>query len=153
MPDTIRDVFADRPETVLYRDKGNKRKKWSSVLLGSWLGVIEEPGDGWLKVTHYDEEAWVREEETRADSGMKVFFVDVGQGDAAIVEAPGKRLLVDGGPNNLLGKYLTGWKYDWMKNEEDRIRFDAVFVSHFDYDHFNGLTSVINDDSYEFGTI
>lgn len=153
MPEYYREVFAGEAETKLYREEGGDKKEFTSVLLGSWLGVIDEDDEGWLKVINYDEIGWVREVDTRPKSCLKIFFIDVGQGDACIIEVPGKRMLLDGGPNQNLKNYLSEWKYDWMENSSERIRFDAVFVSHFDHDHFKGLISIIRDSNYEFGTV
>lgn len=153
MPQNYREVFASKGEVKVYKDENGKKKEFTTVLLGSWLGVIDEDNKGWLKVIFYKEEGWVKEIDTSPDSCLKIFFVDVGQGDACLIETPSKRILIDGGPNQCLKNFLTKWKYDWMEGSNKKIRFDAVIVSHFDWDHFNGLISIINDSEYEFGTV
>lgn len=64
--------------------------------------------------------------------GLRITFLDVGQGDAAIVESPtGATVLIDGGPDDgLLAAHL--------RNRGIR-RIDVVVVSHFHYDHVAGL--------------
>jgi len=68
---------------------------------------------------------------------LKMFFVDVGQGDGVLIEFGNKKILVDAGPNINLKNYLTGWQYSYLLHANKKIHFDYVFISHFDYDHYN----------------
>ena len=80
------------------------------------MGVLNEEVDGWLKVRAFGKVGWVHKNDTRTDMGLKVFFIDVGQGDACLIEAPGKRILIDGGKNSSVRRYFTKWKYKWLLN-------------------------------------
>ncbi|MGB9879933.1 MAG: ComEC/Rec2 family competence protein, partial [Anaerolineae bacterium] len=77
------------------------------------------------------------------DGKLHVAFLDVGQGDAILVQTPaGSRLLIDGGPSpalllSALGRRLPPW---------DR-RIDLILLSHPHEDHLLGLLSVV--DRYE----
>lgn len=70
---------------------------------------------------------------------LKVYFLDIGQGDALFVDTPGHRhLLLDGGPNKKvlaeLGRILPfGDK-----------RIDVMIESHPDKDHISGLPEVVS---------
>ena len=71
-------------------------------------------------------------------SKLEVAFLDVGQGDAIFVTAPGGgQMLVDGGPNNSvlreLGKVMPFY---------DRS-LDVVVATHADQDHIGGLVEVL----------
>jgi beta-lactamase superfamily II metal-dependent hydrolase len=148
-------VYCKVPELKLLTKRGGKRSS-TTVLMGAWLSVVEQvDAKGWLKVRAFGKEGYVRQADTTEDDDyLKLFFVDVGQGDGCLIEAPGKRLLVDGGQYaRNLKSYLTKWKYKWLIKAGHRVRFDAVIVSHFDADHFAGLTSIIKDNNFEFGTI
>ena len=69
---------------------------------------------------------------------MKVDFVDVQQGDAAVIETPaGKVITVDGGDNQLFARYLAGRFRGTTADAPKEI--DAMVVSHGDADHFAGL--------------
>ncbi len=78
----------------------------------------------------------------RAFPKLTVTMLDVGQGDAIIVEFPnGKTLLVDAGPKI--------WHYDAGEKIVSRFlkrrgfsSLDAVLISHPHMDHFGGLQSV-----------
>ncbi|MFH0923172.1 MAG: MBL fold metallo-hydrolase, partial [Candidatus Falkowbacteria bacterium] len=69
---------------------------------------------------------------------LEVDFLDVGQGDAALVKTPyGQNILIDGGPDNAvlseLAKNLPWW---------DR-RIDLMILTHPHDDHVAGLIDVI----------
>jgi competence protein ComEC len=81
------------------------------------------------------------------DGRLSVTFLDVGQGDAVLIETPaGPRVLVDGGPSadaiaGALGRQLPFY--------DDRI--DLVMVTHAQADHLGGLPSVL--ERYEVGSV
>lgn len=72
---------------------------------------------------------------------LKVNFVDVQQGDAAVVETPkGKVVLVDGGENQMFARYLAA-RYRGTSDAKPK-KIDCIVVSHGDADHFAGLTRI-----------
>jgi competence protein ComEC len=81
----------------------------------------------------------------RPTEGMlRVTFLDVGQGDAVLVELPdGPRLLVDGGPGGArrfdVGERVLA-PFLWNRPVG---RLDAVALSHWDIDHSGGLAAVL----------
>ena len=76
---------------------------------------------------------------SRPDDMLRVRIMDVGQGDAILVQAPsGAKALIDGGAGpgigvDGLGRALPFW---------DR-RLDIVVLTHADLDHFGGLAEVV----------
>jgi competence protein ComEC len=71
-------------------------------------------------------------------SMLRVTFLAVGQGDAALVEWPdGRRWLVDGGPPS---RRILGY----LRRKGIRL-LDAVFISHPHPDHFGGLHPVAEE--------
>lgn len=75
-----------------------------------------------------------------------VIFLDVGQGDASLIKAPGGQvILLDGGPDNQvlwgLGKNLPFY----------RRRIDFLVLSHYHDDHLMGLIEIIK--RYRVGTL
>lgn len=70
-----------------------------------------------------------------------------------LAEIPGRRLLIDGGPNSNLRRYLRGYQYRYLLNNNDPIHIDTVLVSHFDADRYKGLTALIDDTDFTFGTV
>ena len=68
-----------------------------------------------------------------APSELTVRVLDVGQGDAILIQNGGSTVLVDGGPDpRVLGRYL-----DALKLNGDTI--DAVILTHQHADHYQGL--------------
>jgi competence protein ComEC len=77
-------------------------------------------------------------------SGIRVRALDVGQGDAFLVEFDGRTLLVDGGPDPTrllaeLGASLPPWSR----------RIDVIALTHAHADHADGLIGVL--ERYEVG--
>lgn len=69
----------------------------------------------------------------------EVHFLDIGQGDAILIElASGQNILIDGGPDNLLlarlGQYLPWWER----------QIDYLVISHFHADHMMGFLELLN---------
>ncbi len=76
--------------------------------------------------------------QTNRERILKVAFLNIGQGDAILIEAPsGNQILIDGGPGRSvlreLGKVLPFY---------DR-RIDVVLATHPDADHIGGLPDVL----------
>lgn len=72
---------------------------------------------------------------------MKVYFLNVGQGDAEYIELPnGKNVLIDGGPSksstSLLAQFMS-----W----QNVTRIDYVVLTHPHSDHYKGLNWVFNN--------
>ena len=78
--------------------------------------------------------------ETR--SGLKVAFLDVGQGDAIFVEAPnGNQILIDGGSNKTVLRELA----KQMPFYDHSV--DGIILTHPHLDHYGGFIDVL--DSYK----
>ena len=78
----------------------------------------------------------------RDDPILKVRFVDVGQGDAAIIESPqGRLFLLDGGEVDHLRYYVSAAWAHVLRYEP--LEIEAMIVTHGDADHFAGLTKLL----------
>ena len=72
------------------------------------------------------------------DGRLKIYFLDVGQGDAIFIESPtGNQVLVDGGPDSQVVAELAS-----VMPFDDRS-IDLVVLTHPDADHINGLVDVL----------
>lgn len=72
---------------------------------------------------------------------LKVNFVDVQQGDGAVIESPdGKIILVDGGDNQLFARYLAARYRETSADNPKEI--DCILITHGDADHFAGITEI-----------
>lgn len=79
------------------------------------------------------------QEQVSNDSSMIVYFLDVGQGDAIIIESNKHYMLIDAGDNDD-GNFLVNYLKDL--NVE---KLDFVIGTHPHSDHIGGLDDVIND--------
>jgi len=69
---------------------------------------------------------------------LRVDFIDVGQGDAALITSPtGKTVLVDGGPHESSEALVS------FLRDHARGPLDLVVLTHRHADHFGGLRAVI----------
>lgn len=79
------------------------------------------------------------------DEKLKIYFIDVGQGDSCLMQTPeGKNILIDGGGNLNPEKYDVGEQVLLPYLLDRRIKvLDYIIVSHFDADHAQGLEAVL----------
>jgi beta-lactamase superfamily II metal-dependent hydrolase len=148
----LRVQYAARPETRIYPEAVGGRTI-NKILLGTWVGVVQDDGGDRVRVLTAGPNGWIARNDLRDSCGLKLFFVDVGQGDGVLAEIPGRRLLIDGGPNTNLRRYLRGYQYRYLLNDNIPVHIDTVLVSHFDADHYQGITALINDSDFTYGTI
>lgn len=67
-------------------------------------------------------------------SDLTVTAIDVGQGDAFLVESPGARMLVDAGGDDTAARWLAA---------NGRARLDLIVVTHPHLDHVGGVPDVL----------
>ncbi len=80
------------------------------------------------------------------ENNLQVSFLDVGEGDAILIQANGQNILIDGGPSGQtvcqeLGKLLPFWER----------KIDLLILSHPHLDHLTGLLEVMK--RYQIGKI
>jgi len=81
--------------------------------------------------------------EFRAGPLLKVRFVDVGQGDGAILETPGGQIvLIDGGEEEHIYNYVSSAWAHVLRTKP--LELSAIVVTHGDADHFAGLAHLVN---------
>jgi len=79
----------------------------------------------------------------RDDSVLKVRFVDIGQGDGAVIETPGGQVLfIDGGEDEHMRRYIQAAYAYVLRNKP--LHCSAIIVTHGDADHFAGLTELVS---------
>jgi beta-lactamase superfamily II metal-dependent hydrolase len=121
----------------------------------AWVAVQEVPDEKGNFKSGFMELARLSQKQQ-----LKIFYIDVGQGDASLVEAENATVIIDAGPNSGFHKYLKRRfaalrRADKAVNlpERDVMFIDAVFISHFDADHYQGIVSVLKNKKFKFGTV
>lgn len=79
-----------------------------------------------------------------SDSSFWVEYIDVGQGDAALVQCDGHYMLIDGGPADASSVIYAILK----KNKIQSL--DYMIATHPDADHIGGLSGVLNYASVDY---
>jgi len=74
---------------------------------------------------------------TPEDSTFSIQFIDVGQGDSALVECDGHYMLIDG------GETTAGEKLYNVLEEKGIQKLDILAVSHLHTDHYGGLIKAL----------
>ena len=95
-------------------------------------------GNGTGEENNTAEPTEVPQPEMPDDSTFEIYFLDVGQGDAACVLCDGKAMLIDGGPSKESSKIFS------FLESHDVSSLDYIVASHADADHVGGLSGALN---------
>ena len=71
------------------------------------------------------------------NSSLSILFIDVGQGDSALVECDGRYMLIDGGDTSAGGKVYE------VLEERGLQHLDILAISHLHADHIGGLITAL----------
>jgi len=147
-------MYASTNEAKIYQSVvDNKGKEIiNRILMGTYVKIVEEESD-WYKVITAGPDGWMHKNDLSEKMGLKVFFLDVGQGDGILVEIGNYKILIDAGPNDSMYRYLTKWQYKYQLDTDKKVHIDFLIISHFDIDHYKGAIEIINDTRFTFGTV
>ena len=156
MPTTLRYLDTDMVTVYETGDDG-KKKRLATLLWGDSVKVKSKTAGFWKldfttrvwdpvqkKYIWKQHDAFIDGDVVFRDTPLlKVRFVDVGQGDGAIIESPkGQIILVDGGEEEHIYHYFTAsWAHLLRKKA---VELAAIVVTHGDADHFDGLATLVN---------
>ena len=86
----------------------------------------------------------MRRSQTNLNSQHKAWILDVGHGNAAVIEHAGNVSIVDGGRTGTLTEFLS---------QQGISKVDTVIVSHADADHFSGILRLLRNSQVEVGNV
>jgi len=136
--------FTTQLKTIVYSapKTTEHRKIVARLFMGEWAEKLDEEDDE-LKIRFRGGVGYAPKQNFGNDRTLEIYFIDVGQGDAVLIQTPDdKRILIDGGKNEGAHSFLK-WKYHLTKYEKI---FDAVILTHGDADHLKGLIAILNDE-------
>lgn len=147
-------LYACVNEAPVYQTVINNKgyKIVNKIQLGTYVTIVDELDD-FYKVTTAGPNGWMRKADLGKEMGLKVFFLDVGQGDGALIEIGDLKIIVDAGPGINMYSYLTKWQYTYLLRAKKPVHIDYLFISHFDRDHYKGFIKIINDKRFTFGSV
>ncbi|MBA4791531.1 MAG: hypothetical protein H2042_17650 [Rhizobiales bacterium] len=128
--------FAGHPTATVHDTPAGKPVQ--QLLWGDWLTLTGLAGGapGWVSVRARGVDGWMREDSIQETRLLEVIFVDIGQGDGALVVTPDDRhLLVDAGEGDNMFRFLR-WRYNGFRQP---FSFAAAIISHPDADHYKGF--------------
>ena len=152
-------------KVMLYRfdTKDQKLKKARQVLWGDWLTLENNPpalnlpsewvAVRWAPKSRKAETLYIHEENTTDHRPLEIIFLDVGQGDGAVLITPElgaeeRIMVIDAGESDNMCRFLNG-RFKAYRG----FQFDAAVITHPDLDHYLGFESVFEDHKIGFDII
>lgn len=141
--------FINKKTTRLYTDSTGGAYK-QVLIYGEEVETVGQEVDGRVKAIYRNKyEGFVAPDRLSRERAMEIYFIDVGQGDAAFIVTPGgKKILIDGGYNKQAKGFLQ-WKYQLANNQSPNLVIDLLVLSHADGDHLKGLIPILKHDKIE----
>ncbi len=147
----------DGKRTYLYAQDRTHRVR--QVLWGDYLEVIGELDDGWLEIDWAKRSPtkrttlYIPKADTVARRPLEIVFVDVGQGDGAVLITPEsgdeeRILVIDAGMGDNMRAFLSA-RFQTYRGFD----FSAAVITHPDSDHYNGFLDLFRDHMIGFDTI
>ena len=148
---------ASGKKTYLY--EADRIKKARQVLWGDFLQIKRELADGWLEIDWAPKSPtkrqtlYIPQVDTVAQRPLEIIFVDVGQGDGAVVISPerGPReriMVIDAGEGQNMRAFLSA-RFQTYRG----FSFSAAVLTHPDSDHYFGFLSLFADHRIGFETV
>lgn len=148
-------------EKIFLVDKNEKNVR--QVLWGDWLSIDDDPannelGAGWLPViwapnSENRQTLYIREKHTTKTRPLEIIFVDVGQGDGAVLITPERDkneriIIIDAGERGNMKAFL-----DERFKAYRGFNFDSAVITHPDQDHYLGFEDIFGNHNIGFRTI
>jgi beta-lactamase superfamily II metal-dependent hydrolase len=149
-----KNLFAGYPSAVVYElgppdstSPPEKLKALKHLLWGDYLVLVSESDNGdYYRVRVRGVEGWIKAEQTQPERLLEIVFVDIGQGDGALVVTPDdKKYVIDAGKGDNMFRFLR-WRFGFTK----KVTFDAAIMSHSDNDHYGGFDYLFNEPNVSF---
>jgi beta-lactamase superfamily II metal-dependent hydrolase len=136
---------ATAPTAFIHETTAGKPKK--QLLWGDYVRVTGVAVDGWVPVYSRKTSGWMKSADLSSQRLLEIVFVDIGQGDGALVVTPDdQHLIIDAGEEDNLYRFLR-WRYDEFAQP---FGFAAAVISHPDQDHYQGFAPIFAEPNVRF---
>jgi beta-lactamase superfamily II metal-dependent hydrolase len=138
--------FLDKKTHSFYFINAENERTRYKLIFGDEVQTLPGPalsGLAYSKVIYRDRVGEWREPDLSTERSLELYFLDVGQGDAAFIVTPNNtKILVDGGLRDRALGFLI-WKYR-LDLSGNQVTLDHLFLNHADRDHVEGLIPLLN---------
>ena len=138
-------AYAANPLVKVFKNRSGSTGV-ANILLGEWLRITDEqtPATGRVHVKYRGGTGYVELADLTRKRQLEIFFIDVSQGDAILIQTPDdRRILIDAGASDDAHEFIQN-KYR-LDKENYHIDFDAIIATHSDDDHTKGLLKILAD--------
>ncbi len=128
------------------------------VIWGDFLNVDGREPDGRLRIIWgprgpNPQTLFIDEDDTVEQRPLEIVFVDVGQGDGAVLITPERGeeeriVVIDAGEGDNMARFLNG-RFRTSRG----FGFDAAVITHPDLDHYQGFQAIFEDHRIGFDTV
>jgi beta-lactamase superfamily II metal-dependent hydrolase len=143
------DDFVAADTDALY-DKPTGGRKIGFVLWGDGVRTLQDDGGARVKLKVRGKSGWLARASLGGTSLLEYYFIDVGQGDGILIKTPDWRhIMIDGGyprsaqPTGKSAADFVDWKFAKDYGVQT-IVLDAMVSSHIDFDHYGGLSDILD---------
>ena len=142
--------YAGYPTARVYPSADKKKKNIHELLWGDWVRITGNKTKGFYPVSVRGVTGFVHQDDLQDERLLEIVFVDVGQGDGALVVTPkDKHMVVDAGLSDNMYRFLH-WRYAGFKR---KWTFEAGVITHPDSDHYAGFLKLFQEENVHFDTI
>lgn len=148
----------ERDKTYLF--EADRKTRVVEVLWGDWLWVDGVEADGWLRViwgrsAPNPRTVFIPEAHTTDTRPLEIIFLDVGQGDGAVLITPERGsdervIVIDAGVGDRMHAFLSR-RFGGYSGQT--FRFHAAVITHPDQDHYLGFETIFKSPLYSFDVI
>lgn len=137
--------FTNKKNQRFYFQNENNKRTSYVLIYGEEVSTLsgEAPsGDEWTRIKYRGRIGEMKNPSLSTKRCLEMYFLDVGQGDAAFVVTPNNtKILVDGGLKERALGFLI-WKYR-LDEHNTKVTIDYLILSHGDSDHVSGLIPIL----------
>jgi beta-lactamase superfamily II metal-dependent hydrolase len=138
--------FLNKKTHWFYFDNELNERKGYKLIFGDEVNKLAGQGPSgadWQRIMYRNRIGEMKKPKWTSKRSLEMYFLDVGQGDAAFVVTPNNtKILFDGGLRDRALGFLI-WKYR-LDDQNNDVTIDYLVLSHADKDHVEGLVPVLN---------